>query len=643
MTELFTPKAVNKCVMPNRLVVPAMVTNYCTADGMITERYIRYIEEKAKGGWGMIITEDYAVEPHGKGYEKIPGLWNDEQIAGNKELTARIHQYESKLICQMYHPGRQSSKAVNGGVTPWAPSATKDPICMTESKEMTVDEIHELVKDFGEAAARCKEAGFDGIEIHCAHGYLLSEFLSPFVNKRTDEYGGCFDNRVRIMDEVYAAVRQAVGPDFAIQVRISGNEWVQGGRTEAETYELARHCEEIGFDCIHVTNGIYASAPMHQAIGPMFVNHAPNMDTAEQIKQLVSIPVIVTNRINDPRMADTLIKMGKADFVGMGRGSIADPHLPNKAKAGKCSEINYCVACLQGCEQPLFDGKCVTCLVNPRVGREYESDLKPAESKKKVMVIGSGPAGLMAARTAAMRGHQVTVYEAQEDIGGQFRAAAYPIGKGELSTLCASLRQELEDLNVPILLNTEVTEELIAEKKPDAIVIATGAKPLMPKIKGMDGVNVMTAEDALLGKQIVETPAVVCGGGEVGCETAHYLAQTNPDVTILEMKDSILNDMMIMNKVCLMKLMGETQGLKTVTGATVSEITDHSVSYTDKSGNTVTIPARSVISAFGYRAYDPLQQIAEKHCSEVYTVGCAVKAGNALTATREGYEAGLKI
>lgn len=643
LKNVFSEKKIGKCVIPNRLVVPAMVTNYCEKDGILTDRFIKYIEEKAKGDWGLIITEDYSVQPAGKGYERIPGFWKEEHVAKNKELTEIVHKYESKIFCQMYHPGRQSSKAVNGGEMPVAPSGTKDPMCFELTRAMTVEEIHQLVEDFGVAARRCKESGFDGIELHCAHGYLLAEFLSPYVNKRTDEYGGCFENRVRIVDEIYYSMRKNVGADFPIIVRISSKEFVQGGRTEAESYELALHLDELGFDGIHVSNGVYAAHAINQIIAPMFTDHALNMERSEQIKKLVSVPVIVTNRINDPSMAETLLRMGKADFIGMGRGSLADPYLPAKAKACKCENIQYCIGCLQGCEFPLFLNDSVTCLVNPRVGREYENSLEKAEKAKKVMVIGGGPAGLTAAKFAAMKGHDVTLYEANEELGGQWRAAAYPMGKGELSTLTSSLRKDLVDLNVPVQLNTEVSEELIKAEKPEAIIVATGAKPLTPPIKGIDANNVITAEDALLAKKDIGVgPCVVCGGGEVGGETAHLLSERNHDVTIIEMQDDILNDMMPMTRSCLMDMITENH-IKVLTGCKVSSINSDSVTYTDKEGKEVTIPADTVVSAFGYKNYNPLEEIARANCDEVIVIGGAIKAGNAITATKEGYEAALNL
>ena len=643
MTELFTPAKIGNCEIPNRLIVPAMVMNLCTEDGMITERYIRYIEEKAKGGWGMIITEDYAVNENAKGYQFIPGLYRDDQIEGNKKLTETVHQYDTKLFCQMYHPGRQSKHAVNGNVQPIAPSAIKDPFCMDLPREITIEEIHQIVRDFGAAARRAKESDFDGIEIHAAHGYLISEFLSPFTNKRVDEYGGCFDNRARILDEIYTEIRENVGRDFPVQVHVSANEYLLGGRTEADTYELVRHLDELGVDAIHVSNGMYASPVIRQIIAPMYTEHAFNMEVAEQIKKLVSCPVIVTNRINDPKMADTILKMGKADFIGMGRGSLADPYLPQKAKNGQFSNIRYCIGCLQGCEAGLLAGTCATCLVNPRVGREYENPMAKTDAPKKVMVIGGGPAGLMAAETAARIGHSVTVYEARKNLGGQFRSAAYPLGKGELSTFVSSLSKSLRDLNVPVNVCTEVTEDLIRTEAPDAIIIATGAKPLVLPIPGMDGENVVTAEDVLLGNVDVKPgPVVVCGGGEVGGETAHFLTQTCQDITLIEMRSDILNDMMPLTRMCLVDYIRES-GIKVLTDARVQSILADKVTYSDANGEIREVPAATVVSAFGYKAYNPLEDIARKYCGNVTVVGGAVKAGNAMTAVREGYEAALAL
>jgi 2,4-dienoyl-CoA reductase-like NADH-dependent reductase (Old Yellow Enzyme family)/thioredoxin reductase len=640
ITELFKPLNIGNVTIKNRLVVSAMVMDICNPDGTLTDRFIRYHEEKAKGGWGLIITEDYGVSADGKGYPLIPGLWCDEQIEKNKELTSLVHSYGSKIFCQLYHAGNQKMAVVPGHAV--APSAIKNNLTMNMPTELTVEEIHEIARQFGENAYRAKLAGFDGVEIHAAHGYLITEFLSYSVNKRTDEYGGCFTNRCRFFDEIYAQIREKVGNDFAVTVKMSVNEYAPGGIKEPEGYTFARHCDDLGVDAILVSNGAYASDPNHSCITNMFADNALNTDASKQIKEMVSCPVITVNKIYDPEMADTMIKMGKADFIAMGRQSLADPYYPAKVQEGRLDEVNPCINCLQGCLQGLLTSR-PTCLVSPRTTNEVECEITPAQTKKDVMIIGAGPAGLMAARTAAQRGHKVTVYDQDTHFGGSFRAAAFPVGKGAISGVISSYRRQCETLGVTFCMGTEVTEDLIFAKKPDAVVIATGSTPLMPPIKGIDNPHVVTAEDVLLGvKDIPAGPVVVCGGGEVGGETAEFIALTNPAVTILEMKPEILSDMFLFNKVAVLESL-QRKGIRVIAEATVSEIGDDHVSYKDAVGKTITIPAATVVSAFGYRAHNPLETIARKTCEEIYVVGSAVKAGNALTAIKEGYKAGLMM
>ncbi|HHW03742.1 MAG TPA: FAD-dependent oxidoreductase [Thermoanaerobacterales bacterium] len=640
LKALFTPQKINNCVIPNRLVVTAMVTNFCNEDGTLTDRFIKYHEEKAKGGWGLIITEDYAVNPNAKGYQFIAGLYNDEQIEGNRRLTNTIHKYDSKIFCQIYHPGRQTSHFVNGGVQPVAPSAIPCPWCRDLPRELTVDEIHEIVGQFGDTALRAKKAGFDGVEVHAAHGYLLAEFLSPYANKRTDEYGGCFENRIRILKEVIADIRSKVGNDFPVIVRISGEERVEGGRTMAETLVLAREIESMSFDGIHVSSGVYGNYNKG-IVSTMYQEHAWTTDFAAEVKRVVSIPVITVNRINEPKMADTTISMGKADFVGMGRGSLADPYLPMKAKMGDFESIRYCIGCLQGCVMQLLKGRSITCLVNPEIGHEYETDYTKVEEPKNVMVIGAGPGGLEAAMIAAKRGHRVTVYEQRNDIGGQFKSAAYPPCKGELSNFVSWIRNELKKLNVEIKLNTTVTEELIKEVNPDAIVLATGGVPVKPNIKGIDKDHVVFAEDVLLGKVPTKDLIVVCGGGEVGGETAAALALEEKKVSIVEMLPEILKELDPVQTIELTNILNK-YGVKQYTNTKVVEITDNGVVCESK-GNRFTLPADTIVLAFGYKPNKTLEDKARAYCREVYTIGGAVKTSNALDAIQDGFQVGLKL
>jgi 2,4-dienoyl-CoA reductase-like NADH-dependent reductase (Old Yellow Enzyme family)/thioredoxin reductase len=637
-TNLFSEKKINQCVIPNRLAVTAMVTNLCNADGTTTDRYIAYHEAKAKGGWGLIITEDYAVNEHAMGYQYIGGLWNDKQIESHKRLTDAVHKYDSKIFAQIYHAGRQSSSVVNGGIQPVAPSAIPCPWCREMPRELTIQEIEKIVEEFGDCALRVRKSGFDGTEIHGAHGYLIAQFMSPYANKRADKYGGCLDNRLRFVKEVYENIRSKVGKDFPVTIRFSADEAIQGGRDISEARVLAKLFAEWGIDALHISTGVYGS---HNKgiVSPMYVPHAWTVDYAAEIKKIVTIPVFTVNRINDPRIAEEILEMGKADFIGMGRGSLADPDLPNKAKRGDLTSIRYCIGCLQ-CIGSLFLGGPLVCLVNPSLGREWEIDYTPASTSKSVLIIGGGPGGLEAARPAAIKGHRVSLYEKRGYLGGQFVSAAYPPCKGELATYIAWLRNELDKLGVKIHLNTEVIKELVQKEKPDAVIVATGGIPVKPPIKGIDKPHVVFAEDALLGKAVTGNNIVIAGGGEVGGETAAHLAMQERQVTIVEMLPRILMELDTVNGFNLMKILNEYE-VKQYTGTKVIEIMDDGVVVENSTGQ-FTIPADTVVLALGYKPDDKLVKEL-KGFDNVTVIGGAVKTANALQATREGFDSGIGL
>lgn len=641
LNSLFSPQKIGNCEIPNRLVVTAMVTNYCNPDGKATERYIRYHEEKAKGGWGLIVTEDYAINANCMGYANIAGLYNDDQIASHRELTDRIHQYGSKIFAQIYHGGRQSHSGVNGGVQPVAPSAIPCPWCRELPKELSKSEIRRIVDEFGSCAKRVKAAGFDGIELHAGHGYLLAEFLSPYANKRTDEYGGCLDNRARIIKEVMDAMRATVGDDFPITIRFSADEDMPGGRDIAETRVLAKLFEEWGFDALHVSGGVYGDFNKG-IVSPMYVDHAWLANAAEEVKKIVKIPVITVNRINDPRMADQLIEMGKADFIGMGRGSLADPALPNKAKAGKMQDIRYCIGCLQGCTGALYIGGPVTCLVNPTVGREYELDYTKVAQPKNIAIIGAGPAGMTTAITAAKRGHNVTVFEAQSKTGGQFVSAAYPPCKGEFTTFLAWCNKQMSDYGVNVLLNTKATKEMIMAGGYDEVVCTTGGTPWVPGfIKGVDLPHVKIAEDVLTGKVAIGDNVVIAGGGEVGCETAAHLASIQKGATIVEMKPVLMEELDGVNKENLSQVMNRFH-VQSYTSTKVLEIKEDCVVVETPSG-VKELPCDSVVLAMGYKPNNSLAEELKEAGVNVHVIAGAVKTSNALVANREGLELGMSL
>ncbi len=640
LERMFTPIKIGNLELKNRFVVPPMVANFVGSDGKATERFIAYHEEKAKGGWGLIITENYAMDPDAKGFTALPGLWNDDQIASHRELTERVKKHGAKIVVQINHAGRQTSSAITG-VQPVAPSPIPDPTIGEMPRELTVDEVAEIVKKFGDAALRAKKAGFDGVEVHGSHGYLINEFMSPFSNKRTDRYGGTIENRARMALEVIADMRSKVGDDFPLIYRMSVNELVEGGLTTEESRVIAMMLEEAGIDAIHATNGVYASA--QYIIPPQAVRHGWSSDISAEIKKVVSIPVITVGRVNDPFVAESILAAGKADLVAMGRASLADPHLPEKAKAGKFDEIQRCIGCMQGCAGRNVQQLPIKCLVNPMTGNESEIKIEKAEMKKRVLIAGGGVAGMQAAITAAERGHEVHLYEKSDRLGGQWLIAAVPPSKEELNTLTVWQKRMLDKLGVDVHLKSELNGEAIEKMNPDAVIVATGAKPFLPNIPGKDRANVVTANEILSGAKDAGQNVVVIGGGLAGAETAAHLANHGKRVTILEMIDEIAKDVEFAVRVFLMEDL-EKHGVKMVTGVKVKEILENSISAEDSSGNEMKLEnVDTIVFATGSKPENSLAENLKDKVKELIVVGDAVEVRRAMEAVEEGFRAGLKI
>ncbi len=634
-SPIFTPISIGNVKLKNRLVVAPMVSVFCDTDGMATERFISYHETKAKGGWGLIIVEDYAVDPLGRGFW-TPGFWKDEQIQSHAALVDRVHQAGAKIVAQIYHCGRQTTPEVIGE-QPVSSSPLADPVLGSIPRELTIPEIQKIVSQFGDAAWRAQQAGFDGVQVHGAHGYLVAQFMSKYSNKRTDAYGGPLANRLRFALEIVADIREKCGPDFLLDFRISGDEQVPGGRTIEETKAIAVQLEEMGVDMLNVSAGVYEST--WAIIPPMNISPGWIADYAAEVKEVVSVPVATVGRINDPFIAESILLSGKADLIVMGRASLADPALPNKFAAGEYEDIRPCIGCQQGCLDILFKNEPIRCLSNPTLGFEYLNEFHKAENPKRITVVGAGPAGLEAARTAALAGHQVTLYEAGDHIGGQFATAAIPPNKGDISSIIAWLGRQVEKLGVNIKFNTRYTADLCNDEKPDLVIVATGATPAKPPIPGIDGENVVTAEEVLTGRVAAKQRVVIAGGGLVGAETATYLASLGRQVTIVEALSDIALDEEFTRRGLLLKNI-EAQHIEVITNAKIISIKDNAVEI-EKDNETSTIPAETVVLALGMDPNKALVQELEGK-APLKVIGDADNPRDALEAIREGFLAAVQ-
>lgn len=637
---LSTPIKFGSVEIKNRFIVSPMVMNCCNEDGTATEKFIAYHEEKAKGGWGLIVTEDYAVDPSGRTYQFVPGLWCDEQIPSHKELTERVHKAGAKIYAQIFHGGRQTEEWITGGRVK-APSAIPCPVKKDLPEEMTTQEVEEMVQKFGDAALRAKKAGFDGVQIHGAHGYLVSEFTSPYANKRVDKYGGNFANFMRFPTEIIEDIRKKCGDDFGIDYKISGEERTQGGTNIEDTKAMAIVLEAAGIDSLNVSVGVYET--WYTQVPPSVMGHGWISDYAAEIRKVVDIPVTTVGRVNNPYVAESIIRSGKADACYMGRASLADPHMPEKALNGNTEDIITCIGCLQGCTSKIDSGFCGQCTVNPRTVRENETKIRPADVKKNVYVAGGGPAGAEAAIVLASRGHKVTVFEKTDRLGGMYGCAAVPPWKGEITSFIVWQRTQLEKLGVDIRYNTELTADMVENDKPDTLVIAAGSQPWAPPVPGLDQDFVISAVDVLKGNVSAEGRLAVIGGGLVGGETANFLATHGSKVSIIEMADEILREEPGNIKKFLLESY-EEHNVDVYTGAKVVSVDENHMIKIAQDGETAEIgPFDKIITAVGMKPVEELKNAVKNSDIEIVYAGDSKKAGNALEAIQDGYFTALEI
>ena len=634
--KLFQSGKIGSLTLKNRIVMPAMGVSLAEPGGEANEHIIRYYEERAKGGAGLIITEITRVEPtYGTAIPNQLGAYESRHVPHLERLAERVHKYGTKIIVQLQHPGRENHADMIGGKQIVAPSAVMCKVTNEMPRALTEEECKDIMKAFVKGAVIAKKAGMDGVELHAAHGYLLNEFLSPYTNKRTDRYGGSFDNRIRILEEMITAIRFLCGPEFIISVRISADEFVEGGLKLEDTVKIARVLESFGIDVINVSSGIYESSTT--IIEPGTYPQGWKKHLAATIRKNVKIPVIAVNNIKDPDVAEQLLEEEVCDFVALGRAHLADPEWGIKAQEGRAEEINKCIGCLY-CFASLSDGGHIKCAVNPRCGREVEyKELHKNGEGRTVAIIGGGPAGMEAALTLKTRGFAPVIFEKSDVLGGQLNIADKPLMKEKLAAYKESLIYRTEHAGIEIRLNTKADVDTVKSIHPCGVFIATGGTPIVPPIPGIDGSNVMTAEEVLTGKKTPTGTVAVIGGGVTGMETADTLAAKGHKVALIEMMKgigkglypSVLADFMNrFNKyeptvMTYTRLMGIGEGQIQLMNTMTSQSS--------------TLAVDTVVVALGIKPNRILTEAFKAAFDEVIVLGDANKSGRIAEAAFDGY------
>lgn len=638
--HLLSPIKIGETTVKNRIFMPPLSTNLADK-GYVTDELVEHYKARAKGGVGLFVTEVVTVEPT---YCYLPGdmcIYDDSFIPGWKKLADGVHEYGAKILPQLFHPAHMAFP-LPGTPRLIAPSNVGPYYAREAPRAVTKEELKVIIRQFGEAAKRAQIAGADGVEIHAAHAHgLLGGFLSPLYNKRTDEYGGDIDHRLRLTLEVIEEVRRVCGKNFIIDVRISGSEYTDGGLNLNDMIYVAKQLEKAGVDFLHVSGGTtIARGSSIPAPGTPMGSHAA---TAAEIKKYVSIPVATVGRITEPWIAEELIANGKADICMIGRANLCDPEFANKVAAEKADDIRPCIDCLR-CLNGIMFGKRVACTVNPSFELENEDTLAPAAEKKNVLVIGSGPAGMEAAFVAAKRGHHVVLCEKDAELGGLMRIAAVPIAKQDLTRLIQYMARRLEGAGVEVRLNCTVDKAMLEGEFKDWEVIAgAGAQPIVvPAFTGFK--QWMTADDVLAGRAFPGRKIVVIGGGSVGCETADYLAPLvndlyprNREITLLEMAPGVMASESGPGRSLLVQRM-MAKGVQMICGAKVEKVDESSIWYTKDGQQHCIADADTLVLAMGYKADPALEEMLKAAGASYHLIGDANKVGTIKDAIGAGYE-----
>ncbi len=664
--KLFEPIIINGLEISNRTVMPAMGLAF-TDRYEFNERYRAFYRERAGGGVGLMIIGPVAIDRVGSA-PLMPGLFDDSFIPGFKKFNDELRRSTGvKTGTQLFQMGRNALSILTG-MQPIAPSPVLGAMSPDMPREMNRDDIEEVKAAFAAGARRAREAGFDYVEIIACTGYLISQFLSPLTNRRTDEYGGGLGNRMRFGLEVIREVRSAVGSDFTVGIRVAGHDYMEGGHTNRESAAFCAAAEAAGIDSINVTGG------WHETNIPQLTTDVPAgayVYLARGIKEKVSVPVFASNRLGDPAVAEKALRSGSCDMVCWGRPLIADPELPSKVRSGRVNEIIPCIACNQGCFDSIFSGTPVCCVLNPRAGREHELAVKKTRRGKKIIVAGAGPAGMEFALTAASRGHHVTLYEKEPDAGGQINLAKKPPRKRDLQKIIESMQNRMKISGVTVRLGKALTPGIVKRSRPDILVVASGAEPVRLRVPGIDKAHVVSAWDILSEKVCgIGKNVAVIGGSATGCETAHFIASLGaPDaetlaflmyhhaeepgcinglmhssarkITVIEMAARIAGNVGRSARWSLIKSL-RLHGVEFRPETTLIEITNDSVIVQGSRGRE-SIPADTVVLAVGARPQRSLAENISLNGTKIILIGDAKSPRKISDAVREGFEEALKV
>ncbi|MFC1492262.1 FAD-dependent oxidoreductase, partial [Nitrospinota bacterium] len=633
---LFSGGRIGGLSLRNRIIAAPMEKNLADPDGSVTQRYVAYAVERARGGAALISPESLFIHPEGKGNPFQLGIHDDAMIPGLMRLCGAVHDEGAALMAEINHAGRQASSSA--GHQPVGPS----PVAYEGFRpgevpmELTAGEMGEILQMFSAAAKRAKEAGFDVVQLHGAHGYLINQFLSPRSNKREDSYGGSLENRMRFPLEAVRAVREAVGPEFPVAYRITADEGVEGGLPFHEVLAFCKVLEEAGVALIDVSAGTYESSAL---ITPSM--EAPigcHVSLAERIRGAVSVPVSVAGRILDGDTAEEILRAGRADFVTMGRALHADPQLPRKTQMGHPEEVRPCVGCLK-CSDLLGAGEPVRCTVNSQAGQEEETRIYPAAVIKRVLVVGGGPGGLEAARVAALRGHEVTLMEMAGELGGQIRYAAMAPGRADLILLIGSLEAEVRQLGVEVRFWTAVDVEVVRAHMPDEVVLAAGALGAHPSVAGFSSAAVADPFDAMANGWSGDGRVLVVGGLMRGCAAAARLADCGGEVVLLESGDELATDLGPRARHPLVQRLLARENVTTILGATLEEVKGEEVCIRQGDGKDSHVNGVSLIVPT--RSMSPQNELHDSLAAEipdlpVHIIGDCRCPRDAFAAVQEG-------